>query len=106
LLSAGIDVNRRYGNDLTALMWAAGYSDDATPADGAATVRLLLAKGAQLDLADNRGRTALMIAAERGHAEVVTQLLAAGADRKLRDRDGKTAADLATADAVKTALLQ
>jgi len=87
-------------------MWAAGYSDDATPSDGAATVGLLLAKGAQLDLADNRGRTALMIAAERGHAGVVAQLLTAGADRKLRDKDGKTAADLTTDDAVRTALLQ
>ena len=36
---------------------------------------------------------------------VVTLLLAAGADRKLRDKDGKTAVDLATDDAVKTALL-
>jgi ankyrin repeat protein len=86
-------------------MWAAGYSDDATAADGAATVGLLLATGARPDLADNRGRTALMIAAGRGHPEVVKLLLAAGADPKLRDKDGKTAADLATDDAVKTALL-
>ena len=105
LLTAGVDINRRYGNDLTALMWAAGYSDDAAADDGAATVRLLLAKGAQLDPADNRGRTALMIAAGRDHAEIVELLLAAGADRELRDKDGKTAADLATDDAVKTALL-
>ena len=29
LLDHGVDVNARYGNDLTALMWAAGYSDEA-----------------------------------------------------------------------------
>jgi ankyrin repeat protein len=46
-----------------------------------------------------------MIAAGRGHGEIVKLLLAAGADRKLRDKDGKTAADLATDDAVKTVLL-
>ena len=26
LLDHGVDVNAKYGNDLTALMWAAGYS--------------------------------------------------------------------------------
>ena len=40
LLDAGIDVNARYGADLTALMWAAGFSDqtpvDAGGGDGAA----------------------------------------------------------------------
>ena len=106
MLDSGIDVNKRYGNDLTALMWAAGYADDVQTADGIATVQLLLSKGAKLDLADNRGRTALMIAAERGHAEVIATLLAAGADRALRDKDGKTAIDLATIDGVKQALIR
>jgi ankyrin repeat protein len=105
MLEAGVDVNRRFGNELTALMWAAGYPDDVDVGDGVATVELLLAKGAQLDLADNRGRTALMIAAERGHAEIVKLLLAAGADPARRDKDGRSAADIATDAAVRTALL-
>jgi len=37
LLEAGIDVNQRYKNDLTALMWAAGYGRGDT-------ARLLLQK--------------------------------------------------------------
>ena len=33
LLDHGVDVNARYGNDLTALMWAAGHADEAGTAD-------------------------------------------------------------------------
>ena len=97
LLDTGIDVDRRYGNDLTVLMWAAGFSNDVPPVDGAETVRLLLARNASLDLADNRGRTALMTAAQRGHAGVVKQLLTAGADPSIVDKAGQTAADIARA---------
>ncbi|MCP8937573.1 ankyrin repeat domain-containing protein [Alsobacter sp. SYSU M60028] len=103
LLDAGVDVNRRYGNDLTVLMWAAGHSNDAPEADGLATVDLILARGARLDDADNRGRTALMTAAEMGHDAIVRRLAAAGANTALRDRDGKTALDLASADSVRAA---
>ncbi len=45
-----------------------------------------------------------MMAAERGHAEVVAVLLAAGADAGLRDRDGRTARDLAADAGVASAL--
>ena len=95
LLDRGIDPNARYGADLTALMWAAGYADTA-PADGALrTVRLLLSRGAKLDLVDDRGRSALMIAAQLGHADIVEALLDAGAEKTLKDKSGKTARDLA-----------
>ena len=96
LLDAGVDPARRYGHDLTALMWAAGYTDDTPAAEGVATTRLLLERGAPLDARDDRGMTALMIAAERGHPRVVDLLLEAGADPTLRDRRGRTAADLVT----------
>ena len=74
LLDHGVDVNARYGNDLTALMWAAGHSDEAGVQDVVEVLTLLLDRGAHIDDADNRGRTALMIAAELNHAEAVDLL--------------------------------
>lgn len=104
LLEVGVDVNVRYGNDLTALMWAAGHSNDVPVGEGLDTVNLLLDRRARTGLADNRGRTALMIAAERGHAEIVSRLIDAGADARTRDKDGKDARDLASSEAVQRAL--
>jgi uncharacterized protein len=104
LLATGIDVNARYGNDLTALMWAAGHSNDVPKEEGVATIALLLDRGAQIDDQDNRGRTALMIAAELGHRSAVEFLLLRGADTGLLDRQGKSARDLATSEDIKLAL--
>ena len=70
-------------------MWAAGHTDDAPVPEGLATVELLLEAGAPVAPADNRGKTALMIAAERNHPEIVTRLLAAGADPAVRDKEGR-----------------
>jgi uncharacterized protein len=104
LLAAGVAVNERYDNELTALMWAAGHADDVVESAGTEAVAALLDAGARIDDADNRGRTSLMIAAERGHAAIVSLLLARGANPKLRDNDGKSAHDLAFGGAVKAAL--
>ena len=104
LLDAGADVNRVYAHKLTALMWAAGYPNIVAAPDGLATAELLLARGASIHAVDDRGRSALMIAAERGHAEMVTGLMAHGANATLRDGQGKTAADLASDPAVLNAL--
>jgi ankyrin repeat protein len=105
LLDAGLGVDERYAHGLTALMWAAGHTNDVPVAEGLITVRLLLERGAAPDLVEDRGRSALMIAAERGHAEVVEALLEAGSDDKRRDARGKTAADLAANDAVRRLLV-
>ncbi len=53
-------------------------------------IELLIDRGAHLDDQDNRGRTALMIAAELNHEVAVDLLLARGADKSLRDKQGKT----------------
>ena len=97
LLSVGIDVNQRYGNELTVLMWAAGYSNDVPPSDAAQMIRLLLQHEAELNLQDNRGWSAMMTAANMGHSEVVQILIEAGANVHLVARDGQTAANLASA---------
>lgn len=104
LIDRGVNVNRHYGNNLTALMWAAGYSDEAGVADVADAMSLLIESGARLDARDNRGRTALMIAAELGHTGAAELLIARGADRYLRDKNGKTAGDLARNEALRAVL--
>src|SRR5271165_7341714 len=50
LIDAGVDVNRRYGHGLTALMWAAGHDASAGVEDVDATLKLLIDHGATLDL--------------------------------------------------------
>ena len=104
LLDHGVDVNTHYGNDLTALMWASGYSDEAGVNDVVEIMTLFMDRGARLDDQDNRGRTALMIAAELNHAAAVDLLLARGADKTLKDKQGKTAGDLTSLTALRETL--
>lgn len=69
---------------------------DAAAAGEGATVRRLLASGADVDARGGyQGRTALHEAANEGHLAVVEQLLDAGAQVDRRDRDGVTALHLA-----------
>jgi ankyrin repeat protein len=85
-------------------MWAAGHDEGVGARAAGAVIALLLDRGAPIDAADNRGRTALMTAAELGDAAVVELLLARGADRTLRDRQGKAALDLTVNEAVRARL--
>jgi ankyrin repeat protein len=104
LLATNIDVNARYANDLTLLMWAAGADEKVAEADALKVVSYLLDVGARIDDRDARGRTALMIAAEGGRAEIANRLLARGADRSLKDNSGKRAADLTTVSLLREQL--
>ena len=104
LLARGVDVNARYANDLTLLMWAAGADEKVAEADAVKVVTNLLDAGAHVDDWDARGRTALMIAAEGGHAEIANLLIAHGADVSLKDRGGKAAADLTTVSSLRERL--
>src|SRR5215210_2491107 len=83
LLSRGADPNHADQSGATALMWS--VSD-------AAKVRLLLAKGANVNSVSTlTGRTPLFIAVGRpGAAKVVKLLLEKGADPKARDKEGGT----------------
>jgi ankyrin repeat protein len=104
LLAAGVDPRRAYGNDLTALMWAAGHEEGVGARAALDVVELLLEAGAPIDAADNRGRTALMMAAEIGDADVVEHLLGGGADPAIADKSGKRALDLAASEGVRAKL--
>jgi ankyrin repeat protein len=94
LLARNIDINARYPNDLTLLMWASGPDEKAPEAQAIKVVSYLLDAGAHIDDRDARGRTALMIAAEGSQAEIANLLLARGADPSLKDKAGNLAADL------------
>jgi len=83
---------------------AVGYAEGAGALDAEAVVNLVLDRGADIDAADNRGRTALMIAADAGHAGMVDVLIARGAMRDLKDKDGKTALDLTADNAIRDRL--
>jgi ankyrin repeat protein len=104
LLDAGVDARARYGNETTALIWAAGHDEGVGAAAVGRVVDLLLAHGAALDDTDNRGHSALMTAASLGDAAVVDLLLTRGADRSLKDKEGKTALELAPNAEVRTRL--
>src|SRR5882757_2516670 len=94
LLMPNLDINSRYANDLTLLMWASGPDEKVSESRAIKVVSYLLDAGAHIDDRDARGRTALMIAAEGGRAEIANLLLARGADPSLKDKAGKSAADL------------
>ncbi len=67
LLAHGVDANATYANQLTALMWAAGYGRDEV-------VKVLLAAGARTEPRDDRGKTAADIAREGGFAATLSLL--------------------------------
>lgn len=67
LFKAGVQVNARLDNELTLLMWAAAYGHEAA-------ARLLLERGAERALKDNRGKTAADLARDGNHL-ALAQLL-------------------------------
>lgn len=84
MLSNGMaTVNLTNGLKVTALMRA---QDEVV-------IDALLVAGADVNLQDNRGSTALMWAAEAGRLGIVKKLIAAGADANLRRNDGRTVID-------------
>lgn len=98
-----LDINQSYGYNLTALMWAAGHSNDVPVKQGLACVQFLLDSGANIDAVDDRGRSALLIAAQRGHSAIVSVLLQHGASNH-KDLAGEDAIALAASEEVRTLL--
>ena len=58
--------------------------------------RYLLSKGADVNLRNNIGNSALILAAEHGHIDIVDVLVDAGADVKMQNDYGQSALMLAT----------
>lgn len=58
-------------------------------------VKLLISEGANVNLKDDKGNTALMNAAENGHLEIVSELLANGANPNIINDDKYSALMLA-----------
>jgi ankyrin repeat protein len=82
-------------------MWSAGHEDGVGARAAIEVIEILLAAGAAIDAVDNRGRSAVMIAADRGNAAIVAFLLSRGADASLADKDGKRALELAANEEVR-----
>ena len=90
LLQAGADVNSRNDRLVGGFSFTALYA--ASHKGNKDSVKLLLAQpGVKLDETNDGGDTALMVAAEGGHAEIVEMLLKAGANVNITDIGGETA---------------
>ena len=63
----------------------------AATAGNLAVVEALLAAGADVEIRDKEGETALTLAADSGNTDVVQTLLGAGADANVKNGDGGTA---------------
>lgn len=86
LLAKGTDINAKTtDNGQTALMTA------ATESGHTAIVRLLLENGAEINIKNNKGATALLVAACTGDNEMVNILLEKGADVNASTENGLTA---------------
>ncbi len=100
LLRQGLDLNAQTRTGETALMLCARPPEDAPEhwAEWALRdARELLAAGADPNLADEAGRTALDSACETGDTELVALLLMTGAKAACADADGVTPLHLAAA---------
>jgi ankyrin repeat protein len=67
---------------------------------------MLLAAGAEVDHASNDGETALILAAQGGHVEVIQALVTAGADPHRANNSGHTPLAAAEHEAAAQALVQ
>ena len=74
-------------------MHQGGHLVEATLGENLPLVKELIAHGANVNLQEESGATALIYSTSNGFEEDTKTLLAAGADKKLKDKDGKTALD-------------
>jgi ankyrin repeat protein len=70
-----------------------------------AALLFLVAQGADINAADDRGLTPLHFASQKGREAKVQALVEQGADATLKDDEGTTAAEIAKTPALREALL-
>lgn len=110
LLASGADVNLKTKRNWTAILKTADnkVKDEAEGKKLIQIAQSLLAKKADLKAVNSEGRTALMLAANRGNVEIMQLLIKEGAEIDAKDTEGNTALMLATLggydNAVKTLL--
>lgn len=83
LLAAGAQIDGKYKNGSTALIFAASSNIEAT--------NLLISKNANINIKNNNGFTPLMAAASTGHIENMVALIKKGADIDEKDKKNWTA---------------
>lgn len=113
-LHKGLDVNAQTRAGETPLMRAAELPkyEDADPAANEWALRdarLLIAAGAEVNVIDGAGQSALHYACDAGAADMVTLLVLAGADTGVSDGNGNTPLHLAVAggrDSIVRTLLE
>ena len=89
LLDKGAKIDQKnFYTELTPLMMAVDNGSMEM-------VEQLIARKANLNLQDERGRSALMHATAARQTQIAQRLLQAGADATLKDKQGRTADDLA-----------
>ena len=79
-----VDADSKNGEGRTPLSWAAANGHEAV-------VKLLIAKGSNLEAGDVHGQTPLLYAAANGHEAVVKLLLVKGSNLESEDNRGQTA---------------
>ncbi|CAG9771421.1 unnamed protein product [Ceutorhynchus assimilis] len=90
LLEHGFNVNAADNKQQTSLIYACNWHSDPH------LIRILLKFGAEMEIKDFDGRTALHWASLRGHTAVVNSLLENGANVNAQINDGETPLHLAT----------
>jgi len=100
LINNGVEVNHIYDTNETALL----VCIKEMSANDASIIRFLLEKGADVNLTNGYGETAMHLAAQRGASfiEVTKLLLNTNADLKLKTLKGKTPLDYASDKDVKS----